>query len=130
MTSIKKLFLFIFPFFIFISCWSLKSPTKTKVFFGAVMACVADSTTIKSENEIRLKKEFFPRPMYCPNCKYNNCNNKPDYFDFVINWPGQFVFHFNKKTYFFLHNSAPFNPKLKPNEPGYGVQYDSDYGKI
>ncbi len=133
----KKLNKIIIVFAIFLTaCLNTKYPTGTRKYEGVVMACRADSNTIIKDTLIKIKKAYYqslkkcPTCSYCPNCKYKDCDNKPDYFDFAINWPGNFIIDFKKKEYTFLHNSSPAYPNIKVGEKGYGIHYDLDYGTI
>jgi uncharacterized protein YegJ (DUF2314 family) len=105
-------------------------PTGSEKFEGVLMSCKDDSSTIIVDTLIRLKKAISPENKSCVNCKYSDCSAKPEYFDFLIHWPGEINFNFKEMTYYFLTNPRPHHPNIKYGQKGFQVHYDIDGGTI
>jgi len=115
--------------FLFYSCINLRSPTQTPEFAGGVMTCISDSTAITREKVVKIKQQI-QIDKKCMNCKYSACDNKPEYFDFIIHWPSFIGLDFKKKTFVIITNPEPYHPEIKYGEPGFEVHYDVDGGEL
>lgn len=122
-----RIFGFLFFFIVLASCMS-RYPTFSKEYTGTLMTCKEDSSSLTEDTLVRLKKKIRYSREYCLNCKYSACADRPDYYDFALDWPSQVYLEFKKKTYFFITNCRPHDPEIKYGEPGFTISYDVDFG--
>ncbi|MES2516426.1 MAG: hypothetical protein V4580_19900 [Bacteroidota bacterium] len=110
------------------SCLISKYPTPTSFYGGVFQSCQTDSTVLTVETLIKLKTEQKCRS--CVENKYLQCNNLPEYIDYLHVYPSNIIFDFKKKTYTMIYGNRPSDPTIKYGDEKFRVAYSFDISKL